>query len=296
MVLGTRGDETGHHKRLVEAVHYKNEEKPDSGWRRRVYTVVFEADTPAGWLFDVALLLAIVLSVLAVTLESVTSFRGRFGDFLYVSEWIFTIGFTVEYVLRILSVKSWHKYAFSFFGIIDLLATIPTYLSLFIPGAQSPLIIRIFRVLRVFRIFKLTRFTGESAVLVRALAASGPKITVFLGVVLATVFTMGSAMYLIEGAESGFTSIPISIYWAIVTLTTVGYGDIAPVTVVGQAVASLVMIMGYAIIAVPTGIVTVEMANAARGRLLPVKCRCCGAGDHQADSVFCRACGERLEE
>ncbi len=272
------------------------EEKPFGAVRRRLFEIIFEDDTQAGKGFDVLLLIAIVLSVLAVLLESVATLRESYGGLLYAVEWFFTILFSIEYLLRLFSVRHPHRYAFSFFGVIDLLATIPTYLSLFLVGAQSLLVIRVFRLLRVFRVFKLTRYLSEASVLLIALRASRQKITVFLGTVLALVFTMGSLMYLIEGSESGFTSIPRGIYWAIVTLTTVGYGDIAPQTVLGQALASIVMIMGYGIIAVPTGIVTVEMARAANLPMMTAPCHHCGTAQHLADARFCRICGSSLND
>jgi voltage-gated potassium channel len=276
--------------------HPYGEEKPFDPKRRRLYEIIFESDTPAGKLFDVILLGAIVLSVLAVLLESVQSIRQDFGQYLYAVEWIFTILFSIEYILRLVSVRRPQRYALSFFGVIDLLATIPTYLSLFFVGAQSLLVLRIFRLLRVFRVFKLTRYLSEAGILMVALRASRHKITVFLGTILAVVVTMGSLMYLIEGPGSGFTSIPKGIYWAIVTLTTVGYGDISPQTVLGQAIASFVMIMGYGIIAVPTGIVTVEIAQAASQAMISNKCKKCGTARHVADANYCRICGTPLEK
>ncbi|MBU2644378.1 ion transporter [bacterium] len=272
------------------------EEKPDKGIRRTIYEIIFEADTRPGKLFDIILLLAIIASVTAVLLESVAYFRNQYGSLLYAIEWLFTILFSIEYILRLISVKNPSRYAFSFFGLIDLLATIPSYLSLFLIGAQSLLVIRIFRLLRVFRIFKLTRYLGEASTLLYAMRASGPKITVFLGVVLAIVITMGSLMYLIEGPPNGFSSIPRSIYWAIVTITTVGYGDIAPKTVVGQFLASFLMILGYAIIAVPTGIVTVELAQALNLPMVESPCRVCGTRQHLADARFCRSCGAQISK
>lgn len=274
------------------------EEKPekDKGIRLIIYEIIFEAETRSGKLFDVILLLVIVASVAAVLMESVAYFRDQYGSMLYTIEWLFTILFSIEYILRLISVRNPSRYALSFFGLIDLLATIPTYLSLFLVGAQSLLVIRIFRLLRVFRIFKLTRYLGEASTLLRAMRASRPKITVFLGVVLAIVTTMGSLMYLIEGPPNGFTSIPRSIYWAIVTITTVGYGDIAPRTVFGQFLASFLMILGYAIIAVPTGIVTVELAQALNLPTVLSPCKVCGTRHHLTDARFCRSCGAQIAE
>jgi voltage-gated potassium channel len=266
-----------------------------SALRRKLYRIIFEADTPAGKGFDVALLVLIVLSVAIVSLESVVSLRREFAALFFRLEWTFTILFTIEYFLRIYSTPRPLKYMFSFFGLVDLLAILPTYLSLIILGSQYLLVVRVLRLLRVARIFKLTQFINEGQVLSRALRASATKIAVFLGTVLLVVVIIGSLMYLIEGRESGYTSIPKSIYWTIVTLTTVGYGDIAPQTALGQFVASIVMIMGYGIIAVPTGIVTVEMSRSERmgsahGRVCPN----CHTEGHLLEANFCFNCGYSL--
>lgn len=256
--------------------------------------IIFDHDTPAGKTFDVVLIVAILASVLAVMLESVASIRLRFGGILTAVEWGFTILFTLEYVLRLLCVARPLRYATSFFGIVDLAGIIPTYISAIFPGTQYLLVIRIFRVLRVFRILKLVEYVGEADVLMTALRASRRKIAIFI----ATVFTMtvifGSLIYLIEGRTPGFTSIPRSIYWTIVTITTVGYGDIAPRTPLGQALASAVMLLGYAIVAVPTGIVTVELARVRGNRPAPAKCPSCGATGHDDDARFCKRCGTGL--
>ena len=265
-----------------------------ASWRARLHEFIFEADTPAGKAFDVLLLLSIVASVGAVMLESVPEIGARFGDELRVAEWGFTIVFTVEYALRLLSVGRPIRYALSFFGLVDLLAIAPTYLSLFVEGTQSLIVIRALRLLRVFRVFKLARYLGEAEVLLRALHASGRKIAVFLGGVMTVVLIMGTVMYLIEGGENGFDSIPAGVYWAIVTLTTVGYGDIAPQTALGRALASCVMIVGYAIIAVPTGIVSVEIARASRQGVSTQACPECSAEGHAPDAVFCKYCAARL--
>ena len=261
-----------------------------------LHEVIFEADTPVGKAFDVALLTAIVLSTLAVMLESVKSIRADYAVTLRFIEWLFTILFTIEYVLRLICVRRPVRYAVSFFGIVDLLAIVPTYVSLFAPGAQSLLVIRALRLLRAFRIFKLARFLNEGQVLSRALWASRHKIAVFLGTVLTIVMIVGATMYLVEGEASGFTSIPRSMYWAIVTLTTVGYGDVSPQTPLGQALASVVMILGYGIIAVPTGIVTVELSRAARDatRVSTAACRHCSAEGHDHDASYCKYCGAKL--
>jgi voltage-gated potassium channel len=263
--------------------------------RERLHEIIFEADTPAGKAFDVALILMIVLSVLAVVLESVASIQDRFGGALDGAEWAFTIIFTLEYGLRLLSVNRPLRYARSFFGVVDLLAILPTYLSLFIPSAESLLVIRALRLLRVFRVFKLANYVGEAEMLASALRASLRKIMVFIGAVLTLQLIMATLMYLVEGQQNGFSSVPASMYWTIVTMTTVGYGDVTPVTLAGKVIASMMMIAGYAIIAVPTGIVTVEMS---RGRLQqPVStqaCPDCSAEGHDHDAVHCKACGAKL--
>lgn len=263
-------------------------------WRARLQEIIFEADTPLGKAFDVALLWAIVLSVLAVMLESVASVRARWGDELRAIEWFFTLLFTVEYVLRLVSVQRPGEYARSFFGVVDLLAVLPTYLSLVVAGTGSLLVIRTLRLLRIFRVFKLARYVVEANTLLRALRASRPKIIVFLWSVLSIVAIIGALMYLIEGEEHGFTSIPTSIYWAVVTMTTVGYGDIAPQTVAGQILASVLMIVGYAIIAIPTGIVSVELASAQRQEVSTQACPACSAEGHDPDARFCKKCGAPL--
>jgi voltage-gated potassium channel len=262
--------------------------------RERIHEIIFEADTPAGKTFDVSLMLLIILSVLAVMLESTPSIAARYGNLLRAFEWVVTVLFTIEYVLRLYCVRRPARYARSFFGIVDVLAILPTYLSLIIPGAQSLLVIRALRLLRVFRVLKLVHFVGEASELVAALRASARKIIVFLGAVLTIVIIVGSMMYLIEGEESGFTSIPTSIYWAIVTMTTVGYGDIAPQTPLGKILASAIMIMGYGIIAVPTGIVSVELAGVVRKGVSTKACPDCGAGSHALDAVHCKFCGAKL--
>ena len=269
-------------------------ERPQAAWRARLHEVIFEADTPAGKAFDVILLVAILLSVLAVMLESVAAVRELCGPQIRLIEWIITAFFSVEYVLRLLAVRRPAQYAASFFGLVDLLAILPSYLSLLVPGAHSLLAIRTLRLLRIFRVFKLARYVGEGQVLVAALRASRPKIIVFLWGVLTIVVIVGSLMYLIEGDANGFTSIPRSIYWAVVTLTTVGYGDIAPQTVLGQILASLLMITGYGIIAIPTGIVSVELAGAQRQAVSTQACPSCSAEGHDLDARYCRRCGAGL--
>jgi voltage-gated potassium channel len=263
--------------------------------RERIRIIIFEAETPAGRFFDVSLLIAIGGSVLAVSLESVASIREQAGTALFVTEWFFTIAFTIEYVLRLYCIDKPVRYARSFFGLVDLLAILPTYLSFFIPGAQGLTIIRVLRLLRIFRVLKLARFLGEANILTQALHSSRHKIIVFLGTVLCIVMIMGSSMYLIEGPEAGFTSIPRGMYWAIVTMTTVGYGEVTPQSVPGQILAAFLMIMGYAIIAVPTGIVSSELVQAAAKPTTRV-CPSCSDEGHRWDASFCKECGEALPE
>ncbi|MCA9291112.1 MAG: ion transporter [Phycisphaerales bacterium] len=265
--------------------------------RFRMHEIIFEAETPAGKAFDVTMLVAIILSVIAVSLESVADIREQHGTMLRLIEWIITIAFTIEYVLRLACVGRPLRYARSFFGIVDLLAIVPTYLSVFFVGSQSLAVIRAIRLLRIARVFKLVRFIGEAEQLERAMRTSLRKITVFLGAVLTLVVILGAAMYLIEGEESGFTSIPQSVYWAIVTMTTVGYGDIAPQTVGGKFLASIAMIIGYGIIAVPTGIMTVELGKARKvtaDAQLTRACPGCGAARHDPDAKHCKFCGTSL--
>ena len=270
-------------------------EGPSSGRRARLHEIIFEANTRAGRLFDIALIWLILLSVATVILESVRSVRAQYGDLLYTLEWVFTLLFTAEYLLRLLSVSRPLRYATSFFGVVDLLAIIPTYLSIFVPGSQYLLVIRILRLLRVFRLLKLTEYVEEADTLRRALRASSRKISVFISAVVLLVVIIGALMYVIEGEAHGFTSIPISIYWAIVTLTTVGYGDLSPRTPFGQVLASIVMVIGYGIIAVPTGIVSVELAHAVREhKTTRQSCPSCGAEGHDQDARYCKYCGANL--
>jgi voltage-gated potassium channel len=265
-----------------------------ASWRERVYVIIFGSDTSAGKLFDVLLIAAIAASVGVVMLDSVKAMSERYGDLLGAAEWVFTLLFTAEYVLRILCVSRPKKYVFSFFGVIDLLSILPTYFSILLPGTEFMIIIRALRILRVFRILKLGAYLSEANILLLSLKASRKKIEVFLFTVLLMVIVFGSLMYLIEGEKNGFTSIPRSIYWAIVTLTTVGYGDIAPKTPLGQAMASLIMICGYGIIAVPTGIVSAEMVKATGVGKEQKICPGCKAVYHDGDAQFCKYCGEKL--
>lgn len=271
-----------------------NDNRPrNSLWRNQLYTIIFEADTRGGQFFDVLLLISIGCSVLAVALESVDSIRAAYGPTLSQIEWFFTILFTIEYLLRLISVESPIRYARSFFGIIDLIATFPTYLALLIPGAQTLLVIRVLRLLRVFRVLKMGAYLQEAEVLRRALWASRRKIAVFLAAVMTSVIIIGALMYVIEGEDSAFTSIPVGIYWAIVTLSTVGYGDVAPVTALGQIMAAIVMLLGFGIIAVPTGIVSLELARPGGSREVRV-CSGCHKGGHDADARFCKYCASPL--
>ncbi len=262
--------------------------------RNKIHEVIFEADTKAGLRFDIILLILIVLSVITVIIDSVIVMHDRYGSFLLIAEWVFTILFTIEYGLRIFSVKKPFKYIFSFYGIIDFLSILPSYISVFIPGSQFFLLIRTLRILRVFRILKLMRYVKASRIILLSLRESRYKISVFLGSVMVIVTIMGSIMYLIEGPDNGFRSIPQSMYWAIVTLTTVGYGDIAPQTYLGQAIASVIMLLGYSIIAVPTGLITLEMSHNVDKAKNTQVCQNCHCGKHDDDAKYCKYCGEKL--
>ena len=269
-----------------------HEQKP---WQTRLHEIVYESNTKAGKAFDIALLILIIASIATVMLDSIPSLRKKYGDVFFVLEWAFTIVFTIEYILRLICIKRPLGYATSSLGIIDLLAIIPSYLSIFFPGAQSLLVFRALRLLRVFRIFKLTHFLSEMEFLGAAVKSSLKKISIFMLIVLSVVIILGSVMYLVEGSENGFTSIPDSIYWAIVTITTVGYGDISPVTPLGKFIASLIMFIGYGIIAVPTGIVTTEMVMKARQKGHHTEaCPSCGREGHDDDAIHCKWCGAKL--
>ncbi len=269
-------------------------EKKLSPWQRKLHEIIFEADTPMGKWFDLILIICIILSVIAVMIDSVHSLKDKYGDLLYITEWFFTILFTIEYFLRLISVTKPKLYAISFYGIVDLLAILPTYISLIYAGGHFLVVIRLLRILRVFRVLKLMQYVSESKLLAQALKASRRKITIFIFVVLTLVTILGSLMYLIEGEENGFTSIPKSIYWAIVTLTTVGYGDITPQTMIGQFISIVIMLLGYGIIAVPTGIVTVEMSNTMKSKRGIRACRGCGKDKHDDDAIHCKYCGKEL--
>ncbi len=276
-----------------------NNLKPNRNWKSKLHEIIYEADTPTGKLFDVLLLIAIIASILLVMLESVGSIDTKYHSFLYVSEWVITILFSIEYITRIITVKRPAKYIFSFYGIIDFLSTIPMYLSFIIAGSQSLVALRALRLLRVFRILKLTRYIGESTNLVRALKLSRARIAVFISFVIILCVILGTIMYLVESEQgSGFTSIPRSVYWAIVTLTTVGYGDIAPHTPLGQLIASAIMILGYGIIIIPTGIITSEMTRVNRQDVATntESCPNCLTSNHRDDAEYCHHCGHKLND
>jgi len=269
--------------------------EPDQDWRFKLHEIIYESNTPAGKAFDVGLLIAIFTSIIVVMLDSVISIHQKYGDLFKTLELIYSVLFTIEYILRLISIRKPLKYAFSLLGIIDLIALIPSYLSIFFIGAQSLLVFRALRLLRVFRIFKLGNFLTEINFLTQALKGSVRKISIFLLTVLTITVILGSIMYLVEKRENGFSNIPESIYWAIVTITTVGYGDISPVTPIGKFVASVVMLIGYAIIAVPTGIITHDIALASRQKKeLPESCPSCSREGHDTDALFCKYCGSSL--
>lgn len=268
--------------------------KADRGWREVLFEVIFEADTPAGKWFDIVLIACILLSVATVMLDSVSEIAAEHGPLLQGIEWFFTILFTVEYVLRLLCVGRPARYAVSFFGVVDLLAILPTYISPLLPSSRYLSVVRVLRVLRIFRVLKLGHHTKEASVLRKALYASRRKILVFFSVVLTLVVIIGSLIYVIEGQKGDFTSIPRSVYWAVVTLTTVGYGDISPQTAAGQFLAAIVMILGYSIIAVPTGIVTAELSRALPAGLSGQACPSCSAEGHDRDARHCKFCGAKL--
>jgi voltage-gated potassium channel len=263
-------------------------------WQQRIKTVIYGTDTPAGKLFDVLLLIVILLSIVVIMLESVPSLYKLYAHQFFIVEFVITGLFTIEYVLRLVSVKKPWKYVFSFYGIIDILSILPTYLSLFIVGTKPLTVIRAIRFLRVFRILELTNYTQGANMIIKALYNSRHKIIVFVISMLTIVTILGAIMFSIESPESGFTSIPRSIYWAIITITTVGYGDITPITPLGQALSAFIMLIGYSIIAVPTGIVTAEVVKQNTNRFKLFSCPKCGAKDHPEDALFCRVCGEKF--
>lgn len=262
---------------------------------KKIYEIIFEADTKAGKIFDIGLLLIIISSIIIIMLESVDYINNRYSYYLLILEWIITILFSIEYFLRIIVVKKPLRYIFSFYGIIDLLAILPSYLSLFLPIGHSIIVIRSLRLLRVFRILRLTKYSKEAELISKALLRSKAKILVFLFAIITLVIILGTMMFLIEGKQNGFTNIPKSIYWAIVTLTTVGYGDISPVTPLGQFISSLVMIIGYAIIAVPTGIISVEFSRSSKSELNNTQvCPNCMNDMHNEHAIYCHRCGNLL--
>ncbi|MFK7812485.1 MAG: ion transporter [Maribacter sp.] len=279
-------------------------EKPNKGWKNRLHEIIYEADTPLGKWFDIILILLILGSVILIMLESVKEIDEKYHEILLTLEWGVTIFFSIEYIARIISIKKPFKYIFSFYGIIDFISTIPLYLSYIFAGSQVLLAVRVFRMLRIFRILKLVKFIGEASQLQQALKASRAKIAVFIYVVLILSVIMGTVMYWIESEEAGFTSIPRSIYWTIVTLTTVGYGDIAPQTDIGQFIATIIMVLGYGIIAVPTGIVTVEFSKHNKleaevtgnsiVHLNTQACKTCSSEGHRDDASHCFNCGSEL--
>jgi len=271
------------------------ESSQSSSWKNKLHEIIFEADTRAGKLFDIVLLILILGSVATVMLESVMSIRLEYGPLLNIIEWVLTALFSIEYITRIISIKKPLKYIFSFYGLVDLLSILPTYLGIFITGASSMAAIRSIRLLRVFRILKLARYLKEAAAFKSILIAMRPKIIVFLVAIFSIVTIMGTIIYLVEDPKDGFTSIPRCIYWAIVTLTTVGYGDIAPQTILGQVFASLIMIMGYSIIVVPTVfVVTSSMLSSHENNLNTQACPSCSKEGHDNDAEFCKFCGDSL--
>lgn len=264
------------------------------GWREHLHEIIFEADTRAGRVFDIALIIAIILSIVIVSLDTVESIAKQHHTLLTAAEWFFTILFSIEYLLRLICVQNRLRYATSFFGIIDLFSVLPTYASLLLPGAESLLLLRALRLLRIFRIFKLARFVSEERALRESLYAARARITVFLVTALIAIVLMGALMYLIEGPENGFTSIPVGMYWAVVTLTTVGYGDVTPQTAVGQIMSVGMMILGYSLIIVPTGILSAELARAQKHIPTSQHCRECSREGHDSDATCCKYCGSAL--
>jgi voltage-gated potassium channel len=268
--------------------------RPAHGWRRTLYIVIFESETPAGLLFDQALLGAILASVAVVMIDSSLAATSRYHPMLGALEWMFTVAFTIEYIARLVCVERPWRYARSFFGVVDLISFLPTYLAVLVPGLHVLIDVRVLRMLRVFRILKLTKYLAEYQLLAAALRDSQRKIAVFLSAVVMIVVTLGTVMYVIEGPQNGFTSIPLSIYWAVSTMTTVGYGDIVPQTGAGRVVATLMMLMGWGVLAVPTGIVTAEMTSQRLRARTGRSCSQCAAGEHAEDARFCRVCGAGL--
>ncbi len=279
----------------VHLPHDQDPQYPIAPWRRRIHDIIFEADTRAGRTFDLVLLVSILASVAVLLIESVQAVQVKHFRTFYLLEWTFTLLFTLEFVFRLFAVRKPWRYVRSFYGVVDLLAILPTYISLLLPGAQGLAVVRILRMLRVFRILKLSAYLAESSELWQAMIASRRKITIFLFTVSTIVVIVGALMHLVEGPASGFTDIPTSVYWAVVTLTTVGYGDVAPITPLGRFLAVLVMLLGYGVIAVPTGIVTSELTRTAREPVTNTACPDCGAEGHRPDALFCRKCAAKLD-
>jgi voltage-gated potassium channel len=267
-----------------------------TGWRARWFHIIFGHDDAPGRLFDLILIVAILSSIIVTMLDTVQDLHARFAHLFYVLEWVFTVAFTLEYAMRLSVVAQPRRYAFSFFGIVDLLAVLPTYVSLVVTGSQYLLVIRAVRILRIFRVLKMTRYVGEADLLWGTLVKARRKIFIFISTILTLVLIFGALMYLVEGPENGFTSIPRAMYWAVVTMTTVGFGDITPHTTLGQILTSLIMLVGYSIIAVPTGIFAAELAAGIRDARQQTNCPACGLQGHQVDAKFCRGCGESLTE
>lgn len=278
--------------------NHKNQKEPGNRkpWEKKVYEIIFESDTFYGKLFDEILLIMILLSILTVMLESMAEIRALYGTHLNRAEWFFTLAFSVEYILRIISSPDPKKYILSFLGVVDLLAIIPTYISVVLPEAQPFIVVRGIRLLRIYRILKLYRFIRAGHLLLLALRNSMRKILIFMMFILILVIMLGSIMYVVEDADNGFFSIPLSIYWAVITLTTVGYGDIVPVTDLGKFIATFIMLLGYSIIAIPTGIVSVEISRTVGDKYQKRKtCRYCDEPDHEPEANFCKICGARIE-
>jgi voltage-gated potassium channel len=265
-----------------------------AAWRSRWFHIIFGHEDAIGRRFDVALIVAIIASIGVAVLDSVTTLHLQLGMLFYALEWVFTLAFTLEYLVRLAVVDRPTRYARSFFGVVDLLSILPTWISLVLAGSQYLLVVRALRILRIFRILKLTRYVGEANLLWSTLARTRRKVLIFVSTIFTLVLIFGALMYLIEGPQNGFTSIPTSMYWAIVTMTTVGFGDITPKTVPGQMLTSLIMLIGYSIIAVPTGIFTAELASGMRAQKSAVRCPTCQCDGHDADANFCKACGARL--
>jgi voltage-gated potassium channel len=274
--------------------HHRLGPAPGSAWRARWFHIIFGHDDAAGRRFDVLLIIAILGSIAVAVMDTVASAHARFGTLFYALEWAFTLAFTLEYIMRIVVVDRPWRYMRSFFGVVDLLAVLPTWISLIAVGSQYLLVVRALRILRIFRILKLTRYVGEADLLWYTLVRARRKVLVFFSVILTLVLIFGALMYLIEGPEDGFTSIPTSMYWAIVTMTTVGFGDITPKTPLGKLITSLIILIGYSIIAVPTGIFTAELAAGMRAKRKHIACGRCGQNDHEGDADYCRQCGAPL--